>query len=721
MKPSTRHHDDASPLRAGPLPLYARSVRWLPVAAALALAVLLAIRPIFNADTGYHLAYGDHFLRTGQIVDHNDFLYTLPSPVPAAGGARAGNPVAAPDATPDLRPPPGPGCWYDDQGRYRFPNANWLSQIAMAILWRVADADGLVGLQALLVAGIFLVLTSLMHRLGLPPPAIAAGLLLAAMVGYERFVLRPELFTYLFLCLQLHLLVTWRTSPRRAATLVLLQLLLVNLHSYFLLGAVLTAAFLAQRLLVLLWSRVRHGAKGQAADGDRRGELARESKFLGMVAAGQLLVSFANPWTWRLALLPFETLAYLRGRGGADGGQPWGEIGELTGTFAPQFASTHATMAMVVLLALTAVALLVALFRGRVAWAIVMVAMTLASLAVRRNIALAAILVTPLTMACLWQLLQGRLIAGAIKRVRLHTIGPQIGLTLLLTAAAVVLSWAVVTNRFYYSDRSFLRFGGGWSELQMPLSAARWVSDHAPEGRLWTDMTASSNLRFFSRPPREVNVLTNTWAYPPAVLADVQQVNADGSGRAFETVREKYGLQCVVLRLDPSNLVSGPLAYSLAHSKDWNLSFVDGLHVVFVKRGLDATLDRRALRPATFDLQAYAARLRLLDTRPANGLYLGGSTLWELGWDDHAVELLRQADDEEGDSPGIVYQYGRFLALRANSRAARGEVASAADDLRAAIDAFGRVAAMEGDDPKVRVSLDAALEQLRRLEDEGTL
>ena len=74
---------------------------------------LLGFRTLVSVDLGYHLAYGEQTLDTGQFVDHNAFLYTLP-------------PL---DLEPSLRPDPGPASWYDEQGRYRFPNSNWLSQV----------------------------------------------------------------------------------------------------------------------------------------------------------------------------------------------------------------------------------------------------------------------------------------------------------------------------------------------------------------------------------------------------------------------------------------------------------------------------------------------------------------------------------------------------------------------------------------------------------------
>ena len=38
----------------------------------------LGTRTLTSVDLGYHLAYGEHALTTGELVDHNPYLYTLP-------------------------------------------------------------------------------------------------------------------------------------------------------------------------------------------------------------------------------------------------------------------------------------------------------------------------------------------------------------------------------------------------------------------------------------------------------------------------------------------------------------------------------------------------------------------------------------------------------------------------------------------------------------------
>ncbi|MHC4986790.1 MAG: hypothetical protein ACYTFO_11640 [Planctomycetota bacterium] len=324
-------------------------------------AALFGVRTLRSEDLGNHLLYGEQFWQSGRIVDHNGFLYTVP-----------------PSETPaDQRLQPGPGGWYDDQGRYRFPNANWLSQVLLAGIYALG---GWLGLNIALMVLIWLLLALLMvlmRRLGAGPFATAAGLIVICLSAYDRFVLRPELLGYLILLGQAIILapLTRPSERKRIAlpglvALVALQLLLVNVHSYFLIGWGLTAAVAAASTGRLVWRRLRRR-------GDN-GVLSATVRYLLLALLLQAAVCLVNPWTWRLAALPFQTAAYLKAHGIAlgPGAHPWswlietrrtflrfGEIGGVWNSVLSDGFDGEPTRAMIVIVLLGAAAAAVGLFR----------------------------------------------------------------------------------------------------------------------------------------------------------------------------------------------------------------------------------------------------------------------------------------------------------------------------------------------------------------------
>jgi len=649
----------------------------LAVVAAVALAVLSGVRPLSSPDLGYHLAYGEQFLDTGRIVDHNAFVYTLP----------AGDPL----------PPPGPGCWYDADGKYRFANANWLSQVVMAAAWRAGGPTGVCVLQAVLVAAIFTIVLLAMRRLGVPWPGVAAGILLAATTAYMRLTIRPEVFGYLLLAAQLFVLVGKSVNRRAVASLAVLQLLLVNCHSYFLLGPAMTAAFLSARLIA--W---RRPGLGPASLRLRGRQVRTDAKLLAVALAGQLLVCLANPWTWRLAILPVQTLLFMHankiasGELTGPGGHPWSYIGEFFRPLAGEFLHTKATYAYVILLAVGAIGAVGAVFKRRWEWFAVIVAMLAVSLSMRRNIAPAGLLVAPLAIAAIcaaWR----RVWRGRPAKLRAEITREGAGI-LLATAAWLCLS--VVTQRFYFGERSAVRFGVGLSQLQLPIGAAGWINANRPEGRIWTDYTSSSNVHYFTG-GREVPILTNTWAYPPEIMREV--LNSYLGGRDFAELERRYGFDCVVLRADRSTSV---LVGELAAGERWRLAYLDAMFVVFV-RDLPAA---DAITKAKLDLARHVARLKASDPVPAHALHVGGLTLFHLGWDTAAAELFTAAVEEDPSYHEAWNMKGLCLAREGSLRLRQ---TGDKELLRRARDCFREALAIKSDYQPALANLQLVDSQLR--------
>ncbi len=598
--------------------------------AAMVLAILaggaLGVRTISSFDIGYHLAYGDAFFRTGRLVDSSPELYTLP------GRSLRG-----------LELPP--GAWIDADGRFRFPNANWLSQIVFSLVHRAGAMPGLSVLQAVVVLSILLILAGTMLRAGLSAGVAGAGVLLISLTAQERFVLRPELLGYLILAGELALLTPlwWESRSltwRRLAVLVVLQCLLVNLHSYWMLGLALTLAVLA--------GRVVDATSGKPA----LPALRRVGVLLGLQAA----VTFLNPWTWRIAALPIQTLVFFQRHriSGGDihaGRHPWSVIGEFFRPLSPAFGEAYATWAFLAVLALTAGGILSAILRRRWTMVFLLVGVMGVSLTMRRNIAPGAMLLVPVALAGLAKALPGRLSRLGMNFLASTAVG---------LSAAGLLGF-VVTNRFYVAQRRVDRFGLGVSRINAPVEAAAWVSEHRPAGRLWCDYDASSNLYYFTQPNPPVPILTNTWAYPPAVLQEVQEVTR--GARPFPETIRRYGVEAVALRIcrftaEARNSV--PLALRLSASPDWSLVHLGAIHAVFVRnRGPNAALARRsAITPGNFDVAGYVDRLARMDPESAYAIYQGGKTLSFLGWNGPAILVLTEAIRRDPSDVYAWYEMG---------------------------------------------------------------
>ncbi len=624
------------------------AARWAALLASVLLGLSFTFRNFANHDVGDNLAYGEETIFHGRIVDSSRFVYMVE------------NDWAK-----------GPGNWVDEQGRYRFPNANWLAQAIMAALFASMGWAGLTLLQGLLIFLLLALSGTLAARLGAGPVGTALVLVLIGVTAQTRFPLRAEMFGYVVLLVQLHLLLgalqEKRTSGslswKRMIVLAALQILLVNLHSYFLFPIAFTGAIAFFATGKWAWDRrIRPRRLGRI----RHGRRARRAWIL---VAAQSVAVFVNPWTWRLALLPFQTVLYMRrhkivGAEGDPSGHPWSVILELFRPFHPMFEGRWDTLGLMICLGLGGIGLVLLLVRRRWAQAFIVLTAIGAALSLRRNIGLSAVLILPFSLGALgrsFQVLSPRL--GKIPHYAKAVFAAG------LAALACWLCFQVVTSRYWYRHRASDRFAFGPSRLVMPMDASAWLSKHRPAGRLWTDHSSSSNFHYFTDPRYDVPVLTNTWASPPKGMEIVLDVSM--GELAYQEIFDRYDVQIVAV---PADTTSGhpmrpglkPLLQQLQEDPNWTLVYVDAYFVLFLRsQGPNAELARRErIDPATFDANRHAERVARMDPFAAHALYIGGVTLDRLGMVLPAEVLYRRCLARDPDYTAAWNMLGQNLGFQ---------------------------------------------------------
>src|SRR5262249_29826965 len=158
-------------------------------------------------------------------------------------------------------------------------------------------------------------------------------------------------------------------------------------------------------------------------------------------------------------------------------------------------------------------------------WSLVFIilGMTLVSLLMRRNVCAGALTVIPASL--------GGLVHPTGGTRDGHTApagwrGPTAALV--IAAAAILFCCGIVTSRFYKEEGVPIRFGIGLSKSGVALASTAWLDANLPGKRVWCDFGNSSNLHFFTHPHREVPILSNTWAYPPEVMAENRLLRLGG-------------------------------------------------------------------------------------------------------------------------------------------------------------------------------------------------
>lgn len=149
-----------------------------------------------------------------------------------------------------------------------FVNVYWLFQLVARGAFGVA---GIHGVSALFIAVWFAAVTFWLRTTGAVRAMPWGGWLTlgAVFVCQTRFEERPEVFSYLFLAIQIHWLTTWKfdgaAAPRSLIAFTVVQVLWSNSHGYFALGPLLVGAKLVSVALGTPrteWARLRPAWRG---------------------------------------------------------------------------------------------------------------------------------------------------------------------------------------------------------------------------------------------------------------------------------------------------------------------------------------------------------------------------------------------------------------------------------------------------------------------------
>jgi len=217
---------------------------WLFLAVALpVLASLLA--SMSSVDLTYHLRAGDEILMAGAIPRVDTWTFTA-----------AGLP------------------WLDQQ---------WLSDVALTVVYRFGGWTGLAVLRAILVGVVFASLLAISVRRGLSSRTAALLTLVAFAIAAPALAVRAQLFGMAFFAVSLVLVTERRRHPRWLWAIPVLVVPWANIHGSF---------FLAPLVLGLSWVQ----------DVAERSPLGNRALLVGVVSAVAACLTPWGPSVWGYAV-----------------------------------------------------------------------------------------------------------------------------------------------------------------------------------------------------------------------------------------------------------------------------------------------------------------------------------------------------------------------------------------------------------------------------------
>lgn len=206
-----------------------------------------------DGDSFWHLKAGSVMLEQGQLIDHDIFSHTA-----------YGTPWTAHE---------------------------WLSEIIMAAVHKLAGLEGLICFFLFIVALTFWLLFKITERHANDLVAVCS-VALAFLLGKMHLAARPHLFTWLFMVVTLALLTS---GGKRLFWLPVIMVFWVNLHGGFVLGLVLQAVFIIGSFI-----------DGQQRETRPLREALNRQKRPACILILSILLVGLNPFGYALLLFPFQ-------------------------------------------------------------------------------------------------------------------------------------------------------------------------------------------------------------------------------------------------------------------------------------------------------------------------------------------------------------------------------------------------------------------------------
>ncbi|MEW6741750.1 MAG: tetratricopeptide repeat protein [Planctomycetota bacterium] len=563
---------------------------------------------------------------------------------------------------------------------YRMTDDKWLFQVVVSLIYRTAGFHGLVLFRLALLAVLFVFLASLEFDRRYPVASLLP-VALAALVANERFMVRPDLPSLLFVALTLGCL---RKEQRGASrrwlyAIPFIHLLWVNIHGYFIAAFMVLGCFWVIEAAGAFRARfAKDIATPHAPYSPQR--LRDYSIVIGLCAAA----SFINPDLHRGALFPLQTLSELWGsaamllQGIPEFFSPWGHFAH----------GSDAILAyrMLVLLGtpLIAIAWLAPrLRRGAagepregsppLAYLLLFALFLVMSCKLRRNIAQFGIVAAPLLVLSLQSL--SRLLAQARTRWsrRLALVAP-----LLFAMSLLYMLLDVTSNRFHFRNRSARVFSAGAAPIIYPEGAFRFIKEAGLKGNVFNSFGVGSWFVFACYPERRPFIDGNTFGY------DIEFYKVYYDALMGITPYQELAREYTISYFLFASLEANPeVVRSLYRDPAWSLVYFDGNTFVFLARTPEnaATIERYALdlgRLTRPEIEAQIARfdpehgLATRISRAASALlgvptaYPYVRTMWgyflaQLGYPLMARDLLQAALDENRDYTEAAVHLGWVL------------------------------------------------------------
>ena len=472
-------------------------MRLLVLILLFALLFISQINTIVDSDLWCHFKTGEYILKNFNIPQTDIFSYTL-----------------------ENQP------WIDHE---------WLSQIIFYIIFAKFGWLGVNTFKAVVVSLCFLILLFfIFFKYKKLVYALFFIVISLFAFGYRSFA-RPEIFSYLFLCLFFYVL----ESEEKFYLLPILQILWVNLHGYFILGPVLIFLYCIGSLALRDFKKVKR---------------------LGLILGFTCLACCINPYFYKGAVYPIKILIGIFN-------QQRSYMQDVHELMMPINAGFGRYVFFWILAILSSVTFLINLKKARMQHVLIFLGSFAASYAAVRNMPVFIFMAMPLAVINLNE-------AGVTKNI---VDKKYYGAILLVILAGI---YFFISNKYYEFTKqsAFRKTESGMIGLLTPKKACDFLERGNIKGRIFNSIDFGHYIAYRFYPERRVFIDVRTELYKN----DFYQLykRAQNYPDEWKSLQEKYHFNIALIR----HLFSGTerLLKFLYKDKGWALVYYDESSAVFL-------------------------------------------------------------------------------------------------------------------------------------------
>lgn len=578
---------------------------WIPQLSAYFFLLILLLRAGEDADTWFHLSAGRWIWTHGEIPWADPFSL-----------------VSA----------------------YPYLDSHWLFQVLLYPLHRLGGIGLLVLTQAAVFLTAFRVLETSLEtkRLG---AAWTLLFVLTVISVEQRFLIRPDMATFLFLAIYWRILFSGEPlTERRIALICLCQALWVNMHGLFAIG------------LVGIFCSIVGGL------------IEKQSrKKLAALGIGSLIACFITPYGVGLVGYAFKIFGEI----GASSDPFMRALTELQSPFTA-YRLEPDILVFYSVSALTLVSIALNARKLHIGPALWIVGLAYLSWSARRNAAYFVFLAVPFA-------------AQNLLSYRKNSFPHSKPVSVILAGLIFVGAWFVASGRYYANFGRLAEFGVSRNPFLDPSGALVYAEKANLKGNFFNDYAFGGPIMHRWSPKRKVFVDGRWEVYGMPFLKRYTEVTRSPAA-LWDAYAREFDFKFAILHsLTP---VSSELISYLTRHPDWNLVYADPMASLFAREGKSFTIPAPPIPTAKPSLwtKFWKTPFPIKELAFGRFAYFTGDAPGARAWFKSALRIDPLSPDahfnlgtlayQTGDREAALAHYYKALELDATSSSARNAIAT---------------------------------------------